>query len=515
MSRKKLPIGVESFSELREYDYYYVDKTHYIMRLLDDGKHFFLSRPRRFGKTLLLDTLKELFEGNKTLFERLSIHDKWDWSQRYPVIRLNFGRGSVRTHEDLQNNIELQLNRLEDEFGLSIRGCKGPERLSELILELHKSTGDRVVVLVDEYDKPIVDALNAPEIANTNRDYLHDLYSVIKGCNAQIRFSFITGVSKFTKVSLFSGLNNLIDITIEPNYSSICGYTEKDLETVFAAELPGFEREKIREWYNGYSWRGEDKVYNPFDILFLFRRREFGSYWFETGTPKFLVETLFRRRVSSIDLGGMIASNELLSSFDVDQIAPEALLFQTGYLTIEGTVIREDETFYRLGFPNREVRQGLNQSLLEYMVGGTSLRESHRARFYELLRADNIEGLHEMICSFYASIPFEWFMKNDIANYEGYYVSVFFGYFVGLGLDVAVEDRSHFGRIDMVLRFHNRIYLFEFKVVEQAGQGTAMAQLNQRGYAEKFRAEADKICLVGVEFSSEIRNVVAFEVERL
>ena len=515
MNQNKLPIGIQNFREVREAEHYYVDKTGFIERLLNDGKHFFLSRPRRFGKSLLLDTMKELFEGSEDLFKGLTIHDHWDWSVRYPVIGLSFGVGNFRTEEGLRSNVMMQLDQFDSNFGVSTT-CPSPaERFAEIVRVVHETSGERVVVLVDEYDKPILDALDTPDVARINRDFLRGLYSVVKDCDAHIRFSFITGVSKFTKVSLFSGLNNLIDITIDPKYSSICGYTESDLETVFATELPGFERDRIREWYNGYSWRGDERVYNPFDILLLFRSREFEAHWFETGTPTFLVETLFRRRVSSVTLEGMLASSELLASFDVDLIEPEALLFQTGYLTIEGTERKGGETFYRLSLPNREVRQGLNRSLLSRMVGSASLRGSHSARLYDLLIVDDVEGLKDLFHSFYASIPYEWFTNNDIANYEGYYASVFYSYFAGLGLDLVVEDSTNRGRLDMALRFQGRAYIFEFKLVEQAGEGAAMTQLRQRAYAEKYRVDHEQVWLVAVEFSSEARNVVAFELERV
>lgn len=259
MSKRRLPIGIQNFREVREEDCYYVDKTAYIRRLLDEGKHYFLSRPRRFGKSLFLDTCKELFEGNEPLFEGLDIHEHWDWSIHYPVLRLDFSGGHYRGPEDLRNEVVAQLKVLEDQAWVSPDNSEPSIRFRRLVRELHERTGQRVVVLVDEYDKPILDALDTPEVARANRDYLQGLYSTVKFSDAYIRFSFLTGVSKFSKVSLFSGLNNLIDITLDPRYSAICGYTEADLDTVFAPELPGLDRDEITAWYNGYSWRGEEK----------------------------------------------------------------------------------------------------------------------------------------------------------------------------------------------------------------------------------------------------------------
>ena len=513
MTRRRLPIGIQTFRTVREDGCYYVDKTPYIRRLLDEGTHYFLSRPRRFGKSLFLDTCKELFEGNEALFEGLAVHEHWDWSVRHPVVRLSFGSGSFTAPGDVQARVREQLAAIERrEAVVSERGTEAG-RLASLLEALHERAGQRVAVLVDEYDKPILDALEVPEVARANRDYLRGLYAVIKDSDAHIRFSFITGVSKFSKVSLFSGLNNLTDITLDPRYSAICGYTEVDLDTVFAPELAGLDREKVREWYNGYGWRSDVKVYNPFDILLLFRNREFDAWWFETGTPAFLVEALFRRRVSALSLDGMLGSAELLSTFDVDDMPTEALLFQTGYLTILRAEPRGGEMFYRLGYPNLEVRQSLNRSLLNHMTGDPSRRSAHSARLYDLLLANDFDGLKALFHSFYASIPHQWYTNNDIASYEGFYASVFYSYFAGLGLDVTVEDSTNHGRLDMAVCFNANVYLFELKVVEMAGDGAAMAQLKTRRYADKYRGAGEPIHLVAVEFSRDTRNVTAFEVE--
>ncbi len=512
MQRRRLPIGIQTFREVREDDCYYVDKTPHIQRLLDGGKHYFLSRPRRFGKSLFLDTLKEFFEGSEELFEGLAIHGTgWDWSMRHPVVRLDFSSGSFASVDDLHAEVADQLDVIAAEAGIELAGCTAPIRLRQLIRELRGRTGQRVVVLVDEYDKPILDALESPDVARANRDYLRGLYSTLKSSDAHVRLSFITGVSKFSKVSVFSGLNNLTDITLDPQFSDLCGYTEADLDAVFTPELPGLDREAIREWYNGYSWLGEEKVYNPFDILLLFRNREFKAHWFETGSPTFLVDTLFRRRVRSLDLDGTLTSGELLSTFDVDEIAPEALLFQTGYLTIREREDLAGEFLYRLGYPNREVRQSLNRSLLRRLGQDGAEQTANSVRLYRLLEAGDVPGMEALFHAFYASIPHQWYANNDIADYEGFYASVFYSYFAGLGLDVAVEESTSRGRLDMAVRFEGRVYVFEFKVVEQAGEGTAMAQLVERGYADKYRAPGVPVHLVGVEFSSASRNVVTFE----
>ena len=510
-ARRRLPIGMQTFREIRERGFYYVDKTAHMRRLWDEGKHYFLSRPRRFGKSLFLDTLKELFEGAEALFEGLDIHRHRDWSARHPVLRLDFGSGHFGTPGGLRDNLAAQLDFLEEQAGVAPRYEQPAERFGHSIRLAAERAGAGAVVLVDEYDKPILDALETPDLARENRDFLRGLYSVIKTADAHIRFSFLTGVSRFSKVSLFSGLNNLTDLTLDPRFAAICGYTDSDLDRVFAPELSGLDRDAIRDWYDGYHWLGDERLYNPFDILLLFRNRKFDSYWFETGTPTFLVETLFRRRIASPDLDGMSSTGDLLRSFDVDDIATEALLFQTGYLTIRQEEVVGGESLYRLGYPNREVRQSLNRSLLRYLVKDSARQTENSIRLYRLLEANDFAGLRTLFESFFASIPYDWYTNNDIARYEGYYASVFYSYFAGLGLDIAVEDRTSRGRADLVLRFNDRVYLFEFKVVEQASEGAAMAQLRDRGYAGKYRHLGQPIHLVGVEFSRESRNLVAFD----
>lgn len=511
-TRRRLPIGIQSFRSLRERDCYYVDKTQYVQRLLDDGTHFFLSRPRRFGKSLLLDTIKELFEGNGSLFEGLSIQTSWDWTVRYPVLRLSFGSGDFNQAGYLHTSLMAQLDAVERHENVNSGYDTGPERLRHLLELLHRKSGNQVAVLIDEYDKPILDALDNSEIARTNRDYLRGIYSIIKDADSHIIFSFITGVSKFSRVNLFSGLNSLIDITIDPRYSSICGYADQDLDRVFSAELSGLNRKNIRHWYNGYSWLGEEKVYNPFDILLLFYHRRFSSYWFETGTPSFLVKTLFKRQVRSMDLDNLIASSDLLSTFDVDDMATEALLFQTGYLTIVGEEEIGGERLFRLGYPNREVRQGLNRSLLRYLVQDTTRLGTSSIRFFRLLESCDFGEMKVLFQSLFASILYEWHTNNEIANYEGYYASVFYSYFAALGLDITVEDSSSLGRLDMAVRYKESIYLLEFKMVESASGGAAMKQLKARRYADKYRGSDHTIFLIGVEFSRKARNVTAFEV---
>ena len=512
-SRKLLPIGIQTFRALREAGCYYVDKTRFIGRMASRGKHYFLSRPRRFGKSLLLDTIGELFAGNEALFRDLAVHRDWDWQTRHPVLRLDFARGDFSDPTYLADNVAAQLDRLERQANAPARYHTAPERLADLIERLSERENP-VVVLVDEYDKPILDALDAPQVAMRNRNYLRGLYGTLKSVEAHVRLSLLTGVSKFSKVSLFSGLNNLTDITVDTRYAEVCGYTEAELSCVFGAELPGIDHAEMRRWYNGYNWRGES-VYNPYDVLLLFDKREFADYWFETGTPTFLIDTLLRHNVSAVRLENALSSADLLADFDVDNILPEALLFQTGYLTIGDVERRGRTTFYRLTYPNHEVRHALTGALLTRLTTEPSQAPAQRARLYDLLLANDFPSLYDFLKSFFAGIPYQWHTRNNIADYEGYYASVFYALFAAQDMDVTVEDSSSRGRLDMAVAFNNNLYLFEFKVVAADPEGAAMAQLKGRGYADKYRATKLPIHLIGVQFSKQVRNVVGFDVQPL
>ena len=515
MTRKRLPIGIQTFREIREGGYYYVDKTGFALRLINEGKYYFLSRPRRFGKSLFLDTLAELFSANQPLFEGLEAHGRWDWSRHYPVIRLSFAGGVIQNRTELDRRILALLRKNAQALAVA---CGDPTDIvgcfSDLIEAAHSASGERVVVLVDEYDKPILDNLTQPDRARELRDGLRNLYSVIKDSDAHIRFAFLTGVSKFSKVSLFSGLNNLNDITVDARYSALCGYTEADLDTVFAPELEGLDRDRIRIWYNGYNWTGE-AVYNPFDVLLLFEKRQFRPWWFETATPTFLVDLLTERQTWLPRLGQLRADAELLSAFDVGRISTEALLWQTGYLTIDAEEQQFGEYRYRLRYPNREVYQSLNNSLLRAWTPDGQETLAHKTRLGELLLVNDFTGMQALFTAFFASIPHDWFRNNPIAAYEGYYASVFYAYFASLGLDLTPEESSNAGRLDLGLRFNGQIYLFEFKVVELEPEGRALQQIKNRGYADSYRAAGQPIHLIGVEFSRDQRRVVVFEVETL
>ncbi|WP_412852661.1 ATP-binding protein [Ectothiorhodospira shaposhnikovii] len=508
-----LPIGVQAFGKIRTGGFYYVDKTPYLHQLIDEGSYYFLSRPRRFGKSLLLDTLKELFEANEPLFRGLYIHDRWDWQTRHPVIRLSFADGVMGSRQALDQHIEELLREHSERLGITLSNESIQGRFRELITGAHHQHGQRVVVLIDEYDKPILDNITDADAARELREGLKNLYSVLKDADPHLKFCLLTGVSKFSKVSLFSGLNNLRDITLSRDYGAICGYTDEDIDTVFAPELPGLDRDQIRHWYNGYRWGDErlPSVYNPFDVLLLFQEREFRPYWFESATPTFLVKLLAERGLYTPRLDTLETEAALLGRFDVDEIATEALLFQTGYLTVNK--VEQPMTgywLYTLGYPNREVEASLNQALLPAL--GMPRAAQQRISLFRALQAHDLPALETHFKALFAGLPHDWYRNNPIAQYEGHYASVFYSHLAALGLAITVEDAGNTGRVDMTVDFNGHIYLFEFKVVEQVPEGRALRQLQDKGYADKYRGQGKPIHLIGVEFSREQRQIIAFDV---
>ncbi|MDP3828123.1 MAG: ATP-binding protein [Polaromonas sp.] len=509
--RKRLPIGLQTLSRLMEDGCYYADKSGYAVDLAQTGTYYFLSRPRRFGKSLFLDTLKEMFEGNAALFKGLAAETLWDWTKKHPVIRISFGDGVLQSRAELDERIHELLLDNQRRLGVTCTHTSVSGQLSELIFLAHQASGQRVVVLVDEYDKPILDNITDQATATDMREGLKNLYSVLKGSDAHLKFVFITGVSKFSKVSLFSGLNNLKDITLDARYSALCGYTDHDVDTVFAPELPGLDREEIRRWYNGYNWLGQG-VYNPFDLLLLFDMREFKPYWFETGTPTFLIKLLTDRKQFTPDLAQTVAEAGLLSTFDVDNIPPEALMFQAGYLTIASARSIPGKQLFTLRYPNKEVQASLNDSLLQHFTGNPLAVGPHVFALYDLLQANDLLALKPLFHAFFATIPHDWYRNSPIAQYEGYYASIFYSHFAALGLDIRLEDATNQGRIDMTVLFNGHVYIFEFKVVNQDATGSALQQTKDKAYADKYRARGEPIHLIGVEFNKASRNIVGFEV---
>ncbi|MEM2073608.1 MAG: AAA family ATPase [Nitrososphaeria archaeon] len=509
---KKLPIGISSFEEIRGENYYYVDKTHHVAKLVSEGKYYFLSRPRRFGKSLLVDTLKQAFLGRRELFEGLFLYDHWDWSKTYPVLHLDFGGVVVENSEDLKKIILQKLKENQEileitcEYQEDYRAC-----FNELIKKSAKKYGTKAVVLIDEYDKPILDRIEERDKAREIREVLKSLYSVLKPLDSYLKFVFITGVTKFSKVSLFSGLNQLNDITLDRNYATVCGYTQAELERVFGELFTEEELQGVGCWYNGYSFCGEP-VYNPFDVLLYLQKREFRPFWFETGTPSFLIKLLMERRFSIPELEEMTTGEELISSFDVDFIEPEPLLFQAGYLTVKECERYPGGVLYHLSYPNKEVRVSLNRAILSYYTNST--KPSRLAReVYEALRVGDLVKFVELLKALFASIPYDWYRKNNLSEYEGYYASVVYSFLQGVGFDLTAEDVTSWGRLDLAIRVSERVYLLEFKVVERAGEESALDVLKRKGYAEKYKGVAKEIYLIGIDFSERERNLVSFQWE--
>lgn len=522
--QKKLPIGLQSFQKIQNENYYYVDKTKHLHQLIDQGVYYFLSRPRRFGKSLLIDTLHCLFESQKSLFEGLYIEDKWDWETKFPVIRFSFGDGVSQSRAELDKRISQQLQDNRTRLGLAPSTALDiPGQFRHLLMDATNHHGQNAVVLIDEYDKPMLDNLSNSAAAAANREGLKNLYSVIKDADEFIKFCLLTGVSKFSKVSLFSGLNNLTDITLDSDFSDICGYTDEDIDHIFAPELNGLDRDQIRAWYNGYRWLGK-AVYNPFDVLLLFRNRTFKPYWFESATPSFLVETLREREVTTPQLSQLMTDHELLGHFDIGNIGTEALLFQTGYLTITASHEPIPGIWsYTLDYPNLEVENSLNKALLMGLGVSHNFVSRNRLTLLQALENHDAHALERHLKGLFASIPHDWYRNNPIQNYEGHYASVFYSHFAAIGLHVQVEDASVNGQVDMMISLDahstkslsKQAFIFEFKVVENAPTSAALQQIIDRRYADKYRASHNQVWGVGIEFSKQQRQIVGFDMQQL
>jgi hypothetical protein len=507
---KYLPIGIQTFRDIIEGGFYYVDKTHFIPKLT--SKYYFLSRPRRFGKSLFLDTLKEAFSGNKELFKGLYLYDNWDWEKKYPVIKISFGGGSVRTPKALINHMSFILKNASQDHQIELKESIPDEQFYELIKNLSEKRGSQAVVLIDEYDKPILDAIENIEVARENREILKDFYSVLKDADPYLKLVFLTGVSRFSKVSIFSGLNQLNDITIDPSFATVCGYTQSELENVFEDRLKDFDKEKIKEWYNGYSWLGES-VYNPFDILLLFDKKMFKPYWFETGTPTFLIKMFMKNRYYIPELENLEVGDEILSNLDVDNIRIENLLFQSGYLTIKD--FKEKYGIYTLSYPNLEVRKSFNSYFLTYIIEDISAKYKTDIGLIDTFENKQVEKLKDILRRFFASIPHDWYRKNDIDSYERFYASIVYALFNGAGLNVIAEDNTNKGQIDLSVFNQDSVYILEFKVVEDKEEGVALKQIKEKRYYEKYIGKYQEIYLIGIEFSKKDKNIVSFKWEKV
>ena len=512
---KKLPIGIQTFSEIIEENYCYVDKTDIAYKLVENGKYYFLSRPRRFGKSLFCDTLAEMFKGNKKLFEGLAVYDKWNWEQNYPVLRISFGSGSFKNLQDLYREIKriFTYNNQQLDLDAELEDVEDPRGvLFTLINNCFARYKQKVVILIDEYDKPVIDNITEKEAATTNRDTLKNFYSAIKDSDQFIRFVFITGVSKFSKMNLFSGLNNLEDITIDTNYATITGYTHEDIQTVFAERLENVDLEKVKKWYNGYNYFGEP-IYNPFDILlFLSKNCEFDNYWWETGNPSFLIELLKKEPYYLPDLENITVGKENLNCFDVEKIDLVALLWQTGYLTFDSKIDFGGKIRYKMKIPNLEIMNSLNTLFFDYLTNLGSEKEIKEIAITKSIIDHDFNKMKEILISLFASIPYTNYTNNIIANYEGYYSSVIFAFLATLGFEIIAEDFTNRGRVDLTIKTSDAIVIIEFKVDSSE---SALKQIKEKKYFEKYRGDGKEIYIVGISFDSSQKNIAEFVYEKM
>ncbi|MEO1954359.1 MAG: AAA family ATPase [Campylobacterales bacterium] len=512
---KKLPLGVTTFKDIRDKkeNYLYIDKTDIAFDLIDNGKYYFLSRPRRFGKSLFLDTLADIFLGKKELFKGLYIYDKWEWEEKYPVIRVSFNSGNFSLENGVNKRIIEILKDNQDDLSIECEDTSDVATcFKELIKKAYKKYNQKVVILIDEYDKPILDNITNIKMASKARDNLRVFYTTMKDQDQYIKFVFMAGVSKFSKMNLFSGLNNLQDITIMKKYSTICGYTHNDIKTTFKEHLKGVDLDKLKEWYNGYNYFG-NAVYNPYDILlFISNEYEYRNYWWGTGNPRFLIEKLKTSSYNIPQMESIITNAETLDSFDIEYIDLVALLWQTGYLTFDKKIIEDDIIEYKLKVPNKEIQISLNTLFIEYLTNQNADIIIHKRNLRKFLKEGDLENLKTTLISLFASIPYNNYVKNELSHYEGYYATVVFTYLVSLGFECITEDATNKGRIDLTIKLPNRIVIIEFKVDIKE---KALKQIKERKYYEKYKDDKREIFIVGICFSSEDKNITQFEFERV
>lgn len=519
---KKLPIGIQSIKKiLSNNEYVYVDKTGFIKKLVDEGTpYYFLSRPRRFGKSLFLNALEEVFKGNKELFKGLEIYDSnYGW-KKYPVILFDFCQIENTKPQEFKLSLLRTMKDMAKEYGLLIETPSIEEGLKHLIVGLSKEKKEKVVVLVDEYDKPIIDHITNTEIAKSNRDILKSLFGTLKSLDEHLQFSFITGVSKFSQVSIFSGLNNLRDITITPEFSGILGYTENDIKKYFSEHIKDILRntsekylkeedvlETIRYWYNGYRFsESEVCVYNPFSTLNFLIDREVKAYWYRTGTPSFLIDQLKKHTHSMVPLDGTTATEEeLMDINNLEEIEIKSLMYQTGYFTIKG--YNSISKRYNLGLPNEEVRSAFISSLVKNFASIVNMKSSER--FVGALQNYEIETLFQHLEQGFASFAYQVFSDAKESTYQGMLLSMLYG----MGFDPLSERATNLGRIDVVLDIPKITYILELKL--DNGPGLALKQIREKEYFRPYTHKGKEIAIVGASFSSEKRNISAWKGELL
>ena len=515
---KKLPIGIQSIDKiLGTDDYVYVDKTAHIKRLIDSGaSHYFLSRPRRFGKSLFVSTLEEIFKGNKHLFKECAIYNSdYDW-QSYPVLHFDFSLIANQNPEALEAGLYDALDDISARYNLSISGSSLQSRLTRLVRAIAEK-GQQVVVLVDEYDKPIISHLPSLNIAKKNRDLLADFFGALKGLDTHIRFTFITGVSKFSQVSIFSGLNNLKDITMIDQYADMLGYTEEELLKHFQPHIDSILQKRnasgqklarkeiideIRAWYNGYRFSKDSiSVYNPFSTLNFMESGFAEGYWYSTGTPSFLIDEVKKHPQTVTSLSGSMAlKSSLMNISRLDRINLTALMFQTGYLTVSNYL--SDQDVYCLDFPNREVREAFFNSLLEDFAQVTPTDVSqHAMKIQKSLQMFEINNFIEIINGHFAKISYQLFVKAQ----EGFFSAIFLTFLERSGIKTNAEISTNIGRVDLVAELPEHTCVFEFKLDQSAD--IAFNQADAKNYKERYSHAEKNTLVIGINFSSKSRNI--------
>ena len=518
MSNKIYPIGIQNFEKIRNDGYLYIDKTALVYQLARTGRYYFLSRPRRFGKSLLISTLEAYFQGKKELFEGLAIETlEKDWI-KHPILHLDLNIEKYDTPESLDKILNDNLEYWESQYGTRPSETSFSLRFAGIIQRACEKTGQRVVILVDEYDKPMLQAIGNEELQKQFRNTLKPFYGALKTKDGYIKFALLTGVTKFGKVSVFSDLNNLDDISMWNEYVEICGVSEREIHENLEAELHEFAAargitydklcEDLRECYDGYHFTHNSiGMYNPFSLLNAFKRKEFGSYWFETGTPTYLVKLLKKHHYDLERMAHEETDVQVLNSIDSESTNPIPVIYQSGYLTIKGY----DEEFgmYRLGFPNREVEEGFIRFLLPFYANVNKVESPFEIqKFVREVRSGDYNSFFRRLQSFFADTTYE-----VIRDQELHYENVLFIVFKLLGFYTKVEYHTSEGRIDLVLQTDKFIYIMEFKLNGTAEE--ALQQINDKHYAQAFAADKRQIFKIGINFSNETRNIEKWIVEDL
>ncbi|MDR0988647.1 MAG: ATP-binding protein [Prevotellaceae bacterium] len=520
-TRRKLPIGIQSFEELRTGGYLYVDKTAYIYQLATEGKPYFLSRPRRFGKSLLLSTIKAYFQGKKELFEGLAIAElEKEWME-YPVFHLDMNTAGTSVDMDtFRNVLETNLQKLEQQWGKNTFESTPASRLVGLIERAHQQTGRKVVVLIDEYDKPLLDSLDNPLLHDSIHKDLGGFYAVLKTADPHLQFVLLTGITKFSQVNVFSKLNQLIDISIRAPYTGICGITEAELLANFQPELHALAENnhqtydqavaEMKKRYDGYHFaRKSADIYNPFSVLNVLKSGEYDNYWFQTGTPTALIRQLETGRYSVPKIeNGIYASADELYNYRIESDNLIPFLYQSGYLTIKS--FEADINLYVLGIPNEEVKYGFYKELLAVYVPTYKESDFASGLFVRDLRNGDVDGFMNRLKALFASIPYS---VSQERRDEYYYQSICFALFSLMGEVAQMEVQNAQGRADLVVTLPHTVYVFEFKMMGSGTAEEALAQINDKGYAIPYSAGGRRVVKVGAEFSEKERTVGRWMVE--